>query len=133
MFDPRFKSLKVVENYVGHGACICLVAKYDVNAIILLLMTMFEVLNLIIQACVVQVVGFVVDSVTLLKKIIIYLVWENLWKSHHVYLLLLSCFCSGGYLYPLPCVDPLNWWWIHETQFLNVSFLVKQILGILGS
>jgi hypothetical protein len=22
MFDPCFKSLKVVENYVGHGACI---------------------------------------------------------------------------------------------------------------
>jgi hypothetical protein len=28
------------------------------------------------------------------------------------------------------CVDPLAWWWIHETQFLNVSFLAKQILGI---
>ncbi len=26
MLDPRFKSLKVVENYVGCGACICLVA-----------------------------------------------------------------------------------------------------------
>jgi hypothetical protein len=31
------------------------------------------------------------------------------------------------------CVDPLAWWWIHETQFPNVSFLAKQILGILGS
>jgi hypothetical protein len=28
------------------------------------------------------------------------------------------------------CVDPLIWWRIHETQFPNVSFLVKQILGI---
>jgi len=28
MLDPRFKSLKVVENYVGHGACICLVVEY---------------------------------------------------------------------------------------------------------
>ncbi len=45
MLDPRFKYLKVVENYVGHGACICLATKYDANAIILLLMTMFEVLN----------------------------------------------------------------------------------------
>jgi len=35
MFDPRFKYLKVVENYVGHGAYICLVAKYDANAIFL--------------------------------------------------------------------------------------------------
>jgi hypothetical protein len=31
------------------------------------------------------------------------------------------------------CVDPLVWWRIRETQFPNVSFLVKQILGILGS
>jgi hypothetical protein len=23
------------------------------------------------------------------------------------------------------CVYPLNWWWIHESQFPNVSFLVK--------
>jgi len=32
MLDPRFKSLKVVENYVGCGAFIYLVAKYYVNA-----------------------------------------------------------------------------------------------------
>ncbi len=29
MLDPRFKSLKVVENYVGRGACICLVVEYS--------------------------------------------------------------------------------------------------------
>ncbi len=56
MFDLRFKSLKVVENYVGCGACICLVVEYDANAVIHLLMTMFEVLNLIVQACAVEVV-----------------------------------------------------------------------------
>jgi len=42
----QFKSLRVVENYVGRGACIYLVAKYDANTIIHLVMTMFEVLNL---------------------------------------------------------------------------------------
>ncbi len=31
---------------MGHGACIYLVAKYDANTIIHLVMTMFEVLNL---------------------------------------------------------------------------------------
>jgi hypothetical protein len=58
MLDPRFKSLRVVENYVGRGTCICLDAEYDDNAIIPLRMTMFEVLHLIVQACVVEVVGF---------------------------------------------------------------------------
>jgi hypothetical protein len=36
MLDPRFKSLKVVENYVGCGTCIRLIVEYDVNVIPLL-------------------------------------------------------------------------------------------------
>jgi hypothetical protein len=51
MFDPQFKSLKVVENYVGCGAYIRVVIKYGANAIILLRMIVFEVLNLNVQAC----------------------------------------------------------------------------------
>jgi hypothetical protein len=31
------------------------------------------------------------------------------------------------------CVDPLAWWCIHETQFLNVDFLGKNILEIPSS
>ncbi len=34
---------------------------------------------------------------------------------------------------PYVCVDPLAWWHIHESHFLNMGFLVKQILGIMGS
>jgi hypothetical protein len=48
MFDPCFKSLKVVENYVGCGACIRITFEYDANAIILFLMIMFEIINLIV-------------------------------------------------------------------------------------
>jgi hypothetical protein len=51
MFDPRFKSLRVVENYARRGACICLVIEYDANEVIPLLMIMFEVLNPTVQAC----------------------------------------------------------------------------------
>ncbi len=28
------------------------------------------------------------------------------------------------------CVDPIAWWWIHDSQFPNVAFLAKQILRI---
>jgi len=45
MFDPRFKSLRVVENYLGRGAYIYLIAEYDANVVIPLLMIMFEILN----------------------------------------------------------------------------------------
>jgi hypothetical protein len=116
-FDPPFKSLKVVENYVGHGACIRLVVEYDANEIVPLLMIVFEVLNPIVQTCVVKSIGFVVmllwilfDLVTLLKKTIIYLVWVHLWKSP-----LLTCCWKLSLFKRLfvtltTCVDPLAWW-----------------------
>jgi hypothetical protein len=28
---------------------------------------------------------------------------------------------------------PLNWWKSHELQFPNISFVARQILGIIGS
>jgi hypothetical protein len=45
MLDPHFKSLRIMENYVGHGETICLASKYDVKIIIPLLMTCFDQLN----------------------------------------------------------------------------------------
>jgi hypothetical protein len=62
ILDPRFKPLKVVENYVGCGACICLTIEYDANAVIPLLMITFEVLNPFVHACAIEVVGYVVGS-----------------------------------------------------------------------
>jgi hypothetical protein len=58
MLDPHFKSLRVVENYVGHKDYIFFTSKFDANVIIPLLMMTFEVLNSIVQACVAIVVGF---------------------------------------------------------------------------
>jgi hypothetical protein len=49
ILDPRYKSLLVVENYMGHGNAICLAFKYDMKKIIPLLMTVFKRLNLFIQ------------------------------------------------------------------------------------
>jgi hypothetical protein len=31
------------------------------------------------------------------------------------------------------CVDPLAWWWMHEGQFFNVTFLAIFFLGIPSS
>jgi hypothetical protein len=45
MLDPHFKSLKIVENYVGLGATICLASKYDTKTTIPLLMACFDQLN----------------------------------------------------------------------------------------
>jgi hypothetical protein len=133
MLDLRFKSLRVVENYVGHGACICFVAKYDANAIIPLLMIVFEVLNPIVQACVVEVVGYVARFGDYIEKDNnIFNVGTSMEKSSCALVVKLSLFRRLS-ISLATCVDPLAWWWIHETQFPNVSFLVKQLLRILGS
>jgi len=33
---------------------------------------------------------------------------------------------------PPMCVDPLVWWKTHESQFPNVDFFAKQVLGFSG-
>jgi len=103
--------------------------EFDVNVIILLLMSVFEILNHIIQTCVAIVVGFndfieedcnifgVGTSMEKFKCAII--IWE------------LSLFKRLSII--ITCDDPLALWWIHKSQFPNVGFLVKQILGILKS
>ncbi len=49
MFDPHFKSLWVLENYVGRGNVIHLVIEYDAKVVISLMMIIFDVLNPINQ------------------------------------------------------------------------------------
>jgi hypothetical protein len=50
MLDPCFKTLQVVENYVGRENVIHLLVEYDVKEIIPFLMTIFEWLNPTIEA-----------------------------------------------------------------------------------
>jgi len=52
---------------VGCRAYIHVVVKYGANAIILLLMIMFEVLNLNVQTCAIEAIGFVVRSGDFIK------------------------------------------------------------------
>jgi hypothetical protein len=131
MLDPRFMSLKVVKNYVGHGACICFVAEYDTNVIIPVLMTMFEVLNLIVQTCAIKFVGFVLgfgDSIE--KGNNIFGVGTSMEESSCALVVGELSLFKNLFITPVTCVDPLAWWRINETQFPNVNFLTKQILGI---
>jgi hypothetical protein len=134
MLDLMFKSLRVVENYVGCGVCICLVAEYDANGVIPLLMIVFELLNLFVQACVVEVVRSVTgfgDSIE--KDNNIFSVGASMEETSCALVVVELSLFERLFISLVTCVDPLAWWWIHETQFPNVNFLAKQILGILGS
>jgi hypothetical protein len=50
LLDPHFKSLQVVESFVGCGNAICLAIEFDVKEVIPLLMIVFDQLNLIVEA-----------------------------------------------------------------------------------
>jgi hypothetical protein len=108
MLDPRFKSLKVVENYVGCGACIHLVVEYDVNAMRSLLVTMLEVLNPIVQACGIEVIRFVVgfgDSIE--KDSNIFGVGTSMEESSHALVVKELSLFRRLFVSLATCVDPL--------------------------
>jgi hypothetical protein len=98
--------------------------EYDANAIIHFLMIVFEILNLIVQACIVIVVQSIVKFGDFIKEDnYIFGVNASIKKS--------PCALVVGELYlfkrlfitPTTCVDPLTWQQIHESQFPNVGLL----------
>jgi hypothetical protein len=134
VFDPCFKSLWVLENYVGMGNVICLVIEYDAKVVIPLMMIIFYVLNFIIQASATQVDGSYV-GVTMVEE------EDNKILCVGAFIEESSCALIAGELFLFKrlsiilttCAGPLAWWHLHEIQFPNVGFFGKQILGILRS
>ncbi len=134
MFDPRFKFLQVLENYVGWGNVICLATKYDAKVLIPLLMIVFYVLNSTIQAFIAQFYGSYVGAIVVEEEDNnIFGVSVFIEKKSYVFIVGELYLFKRLFIVPTACVDPLAWWCIHETQFPNVGLLAKQILGILGS
>jgi hypothetical protein len=87
-----------VENYVGCGVYIPLATEYDINAMILLLMIMFEVLNLIIQACAIKFVIFIVRFGDFIEKDNnIFGVGASMEESSHTFVVGELCLCLRGY------------------------------------
>ncbi len=90
MFDPHFKSLTIVENYVGHGACIPITSGYDANVIIPFFMTWFEILNPIAWACSVGVVGLVARFSDFINIYIYIYIYIYIWCGY-IYGRILAC------------------------------------------
>jgi hypothetical protein len=95
---------------------------------------MFEILNLIVQTCAIEVVRSIArfrDSIK--KDNNIFGVGAFMEKSSLALVVGELSLFRKLYVSLVTCVEPLAWWRIHETQFPNVRILTKQILGILGS
>jgi hypothetical protein len=98
-----------MENYVGHGACIHLVAKYDVNAVVPLLMILFEVLNLIVQAYPIEVVGSVAGFSDFIEEDNnIFGVGASMEESSCAFVVGELSLFKRIYVSPTTCVDPLG-------------------------
>ncbi len=95
MLDLRFKFLRIVENYVGHGATIRLASKYDAKAMIPLLMACFDQLNVFIPK---HVQLLLMCFLSLKKKNVICLVLEHPWTNPFMLLLLKNFLYLWGYL-----------------------------------
>jgi hypothetical protein len=112
--------LKVEENYVGCGAYICLTFEYDANAIIPFLMIVFEMLNLIVQACIIRFVGSILKFGDFMKE-------DNNIFGVNASIEESSCALVVGelslfkrlFITPTTCADPLTWRQIHESQILG--------------
>ncbi len=89
MLDLHFKSLQIVENYVGLGATIRLASEYDKKIVIPLLMACFDPLNPTSQD--VQLL-LMCSILNLKKKKVICLVLEHPWKNLLMLLLLENIF-----------------------------------------
>jgi len=108
------------------GACIPIASGYDANVIIPLLMTGFEILNIIVQTCSVGVARLVMKFSDFVKK-------DNNIFGVGTFMEESSCAFLVGELFlfrrlcvtPITCANPLIWWQIHDSQFPNVGFLTK--------
>jgi len=121
MLDLYYKSLQVVENYVGRGNAIRLASKYHLKEVIPLLMTIFERLKPSIQAEVVVSI----DELPIEKKTNMFGVGACVEESSLTLVIGELFLFQRLAIPPSMCANPLVWWKTHEGKFPNVGFLAK--------
>ncbi len=126
MLDSHFKSLDVVETFVGWEKMIQMVVEYDSKTLLPLLVATFQFLNLNSNGLT-KVAPIDGDENSIFGA-----VTSNEVTLHGLLRNKLNLFCHL-HVKLEDSMLPLTWWKIHETQFPNVSFVAQQILGILGS
>jgi len=131
MLDPCFKSLSVVESFVGCGNAICLAIEYDMKEVILLLMTIFHRLNPIVEVIIAPCdePAFQIEE----EDNNMFNVRASMEESSWALVTTKLSLFRRLFIPPSMCVDPFVWWQTHEGYFPNVVFLAKQILGIFNS
>ncbi len=114
---------------MGCGDCICFSFEYNANVVIPFLMMVFEI-YIIIQACATPIDGLIVRSNDFIEE-------DNNIFYVATFIEESSCALVGElylfrrlFLTTVACVNPLVLWCNHESQFPNIGFFAKYILGI---
>ncbi len=131
LLDPRFKSLHVMESFMGCGNAIYLAIEFDVKEVIPFLMIVFDWLNLIVKAIITPCDELVLQIEK--EDGNVFDVGTSMEESSQTLVTIELSLLWRLYIPPTTHVDPFALWWTHEGQFPNVTFLAKQILGIIGS
>ncbi len=124
MLDMCFKCLDVVQTFVGWAKVMEMVAKYDTKFLMSLLVAAFHLQNPgsfdPIDALMVVNADSIFGLMTSNKTILQGLLKNELSLFYHLH------------VKPEHYLLPLTWCKSHELQFSNISFVARQILGILG-
>jgi hypothetical protein len=129
MLNPRYKGLGLVINYNGKEWALRIVGKYDKEVLFLLLICAYNILNPS-DTCE-RALGSstsqnsqtisLYDCMDMDEDMALSIVKEQL--THF----------NVKKVIDDECKDPLAWWRAQEGHFSYVGFLVRQILGIVGS
>ncbi len=129
MLDPHFKSLWVVENFLRCKNAIHLAIKYERKRLSLFLWQILIDQTLLSKKClyIVPIDGLDRTTIKIGKEDTnIFGVGISMEESSCA-IVTRRLFLFWRLYIPLSkCVDPLAWWWTHESQFPNVDFLAKQ-------
>jgi hypothetical protein len=112
MLDPHVKSLRIIENYVGHGATILLASKFDAKVMTPLLMACFDQLNPTSLACVIaiDVPNFQFEE----EKGNMFGVGTFVEDSFHAFINRELFLFRRLFILAFACANLLSWWWCHE-------------------
>jgi hypothetical protein len=124
MFDPCFKNLQLIKDYVDLELAMHVATNYDRKIIMPLLLTIYHALTPT-SAIVTYVASTMVRLGVFGSLVSIEETTMGLIKAE------LSFFKRTAML--IDPFSPFNWWAKHEQQFPNLIYFARQVMGIIGS
>jgi hypothetical protein len=129
MLDPRFKSFHILSSFVGREKGVVFVEEYDRKSLYPMLMKCHEHLHPLVRLDMNCIDQDIFEHDCSLD------IFEHTTSTSEPTKELVNRELLIFKKYQLDVEDikcPLQWWQKHETMFLTIGFLARQILGVVG-